>query len=69
MLFNIKYIFQNTLYAARNLIETQAKESGFSSGEFTVNEIVEGKEPDEFWDGKFRSKINFQILCLLFMKN
>ncbi|XP_033229897.1 supervillin-like isoform X2 [Belonocnema kinseyi] len=49
--YSVSHIKKNTLHAARNLIETQEKVSGFPSGDFTVNEIVEGKEPDEFWDG------------------
>ena len=49
----MKNVFQNTLYAASKLIESQANEFGWSADEFKIEEIYEGEELEEFWKGKF----------------
>ena len=66
-------MFQNTLYAARNLIENQAREFGILTDELKIKEIEEGKEPEEFFKGKFILNIycivcHFHELLMQFLK-
>lgn len=60
---------QVALSAARHLQEEQPEESGFGDiEEITLQEVIEGKEPKEFFEGEYLlTSFDSYIFILLIM--